>query len=163
MERHLKHLFKTVEFIKICFILIIINNKLGLSCAKLSSAWTGCLLSNGYNQCSCKAGVQVKINFHGWLGGWLGGVAGKMKNKAKLSLNRVWAGTLADLGQMKFKDANNLSHLVFGYSCSCPESSIEHAKALSVAVCVNGNHFFLCSPLTEGGGGQALIWKFIRF
>ena len=33
------------------------------------------------------------------MGGWLGGAAGEMKNKAKLSLNWVLAGALAELGK----------------------------------------------------------------
>ena len=34
----------------------------------------------------------------GWLGGWVGGATGEMKNKAKLGLNLVLAGALAELG-----------------------------------------------------------------
>ena len=33
--------------------------------------------------------------------GWVGGAAGEMKNKAKLSLNLVWAWALAELGNFQ--------------------------------------------------------------
>ena len=58
-------------------------NKLGLSCAKLSTAWVGCLLASQliltqpayaettyYTQFSYKAVLSWKINFHGWVEKW---------------------------------------------------------------------------------------------
>ena len=39
--------------------------------------------------------LPTLLSFHVWLGG----AAGEMENKAKLSLNWVWAGALAELGK----------------------------------------------------------------
>ena len=48
--------------------------------------------------------LSWKINFQVWVVGWVG----LLKNKAKFSLNWVWAGALAELGNKKTNILNQV-------------------------------------------------------
>ena len=49
-----------------------------------------------FTQFSCRDELQLRNKLSR-----VGGAAGEMENKAKLSLNWVWAGALAELGKNK--------------------------------------------------------------
>ena len=69
------------------------NDKLGLSCAKLSSAE-----ATSY-QLASKMQLIVSYFFCGWVGGWVVGVETDIN--ANSAPNRVGVGARAELGKMK--------------------------------------------------------------